>query len=101
MSSTARRLIFRTRGSIDAVRRALLGFEHELQSDFGVRVNQLLTDKGTEMAYDAMLNMDFPRITHMQSPTGNAVLFIEAKVSGDKLKPGMVAVGDAKGRPGR
>ena len=59
---------------------ALKLFIQELQSDFGVRVNQLLTDKGTEMAYDAMLNMDFPRITHMQSPTGNAVPFIEAKV---------------------
>ena len=32
------------------------------------------------MAYDAMLHIDFPRITHMQSPTGNAVPFIEAKV---------------------
>ena len=55
-------------------------FIQELQSEFGVRVNQLLTDKGSEMAYDKQLEIDFPRIRHMQSPTGNAVPFIEAKV---------------------
>ena len=59
---------------------ALKLFIQELQSEYGVRVNQLLTDKGTEMAYDSMLKADFPRIRHMQSPTGNAVPFIEAKV---------------------
>ena len=59
---------------------ALKLFIQELQSEFGVRVNQLLTDKGSEMAYDKQLEIDFPRIRHMQSPTGNAVPFIEAKV---------------------
>ena len=59
---------------------ALKLFIQELQSEFGVQVNQLLTDKGSEMAYDRQLEADFPRIRHMQSPTGNAVPFIEAKV---------------------
>ena len=59
---------------------ALKLFIRELQSEFGVKVNQLLSDKGTEMQYDAILNSDFPHIHHMQSPTGNAVPFIEAKV---------------------
>ena len=59
---------------------ALKLFIQELQSDFGVRVHSLLTDKGSEMAYDSVLKNDFPRIRHMQSPTGNAVPFIEAKV---------------------
>ena len=59
---------------------ALRLFIQELQSEFGVRVHSLLTDKGSEMAYDSILKRDFPRIRHMQSPTGNAVPFIEAKV---------------------
>ena len=59
---------------------ALKLFIQELQSDYGVKVNQLLSDKGTEMQYDALLKSEFPHIRHMQSPTGNAVPFIEAKV---------------------
>lgn len=59
---------------------ALKLFIRELQSEYGVKVNQLLSDKGTEMQYDALLAKEFPHIHHMQSPTGNAVPFIEAKV---------------------
>jgi len=59
---------------------ALKLFIQELQGTYGVRVNQLLTDKGSEMHYDSVLKKDFPRIHHLQSPTGNAVPFIEAKV---------------------
>ena len=59
---------------------ALKLFIQELQGEFGVKVNSLLTDKGSEMAYDSTLKIDFPHIHHMQSPTGNAVPFIEAKV---------------------